>query len=66
MASAKAHARGLAEEGASVIVADLNDEAGEKVAADIGGRYIHTDVADPESALALAEFAAESGPCTAW
>ena len=58
----EAYARGLAEEGASVIVADLNDEAGEKVAADIGGRYIHTDVADPESALALAEFAAESGP----
>ena len=58
----EAYARGLAEEGAAVVIADLNDEAGEKVAADIGGRYLHTDVSDPESALALAEFAAETGP----
>ena len=28
-----------AAEGANVVIADLNDEAGEKVAADIGGRY---------------------------
>ncbi|GAA3044566.1 SDR family oxidoreductase [Gordonia defluvii] len=48
------YARGLAEEGANVVVADLNDEAGEKVAADIGGLYVHTDVSDPESAEALA------------
>jgi len=54
--------RRLHAAGASVVIADLNDEAGEKVAADIGGRYLHTDVSDPESALALAEFAAETGP----
>ncbi|MGV9826453.1 SDR family oxidoreductase [Gordonia sp. NPDC003429] len=56
----EAYARALAGEGASVVVADLNDEAGEKVAADIGGRYVHTDVSDPDSALALAEAAAEA------
>ncbi|MGV9669083.1 MULTISPECIES: SDR family oxidoreductase [unclassified Gordonia (in: high G+C Gram-positive bacteria)] len=51
----EAYARALAGEGANVVVADLNDEAGEKVAADIGGRYVHTDVSDPESAKALAQ-----------
>lgn len=50
----EAYARGLAAEGANVVIADLNDEAGEKVAADIGGRYVHTDVSDPDSAQALA------------
>ena len=48
----EAYARALAGEGANVVVADLNDEAGEKVAADIGGRYVHTDVSDPDSAAA--------------
>lgn len=51
----EAYARALAGEGANVVVADLNDEAGEKVAADIGGRYVHTDVSDPDSAAALAQ-----------
>jgi NAD(P)-dependent dehydrogenase (short-subunit alcohol dehydrogenase family) len=43
----KATAERLAGEGATVVVADLNVEAGEKVAADIGGRFISLDVADP-------------------
>ncbi|MFW0788816.1 SDR family oxidoreductase [Gordonia sp. CPCC 205333] len=49
----EAYARGLAAEGARVVVADVNDELGEKVAADIGGTYIHTDVADEDSAKHL-------------
>lgn len=49
------YARALAAEGAKVVIADLSDEAGEKVAADIGGLYVHTDVADEESAKALAQ-----------
>ncbi|WP_059037168.1 SDR family oxidoreductase [Gordonia desulfuricans] len=53
------YARGLAEEGANVVVADLNDEAGEKVAADIGGLYVHADVADPDSAQNLAAATVE-------
>ncbi|EGD54300.1 SDR family oxidoreductase [Gordonia neofelifaecis] len=51
----EAYARALAAEGAYVVIADVNDEAGQTVADSIGGMYCHTDVADPESAAALAE-----------
>jgi NAD(P)-dependent dehydrogenase (short-subunit alcohol dehydrogenase family) len=51
----EAYARALAREGASVVVADLNVEAGEKVAADIGGLFVRTDVASAESAAAMVE-----------
>jgi NAD(P)-dependent dehydrogenase (short-subunit alcohol dehydrogenase family) len=51
----EAYARGLAAEGASVVVADLDAERGEKVAADIGGLFVAVDVADPASTLAMAE-----------
>jgi len=58
----EAYARALAAEGAAVVVADLNEEAGEKVAAGIeaeGGvaLFQRTDVASPESAAALASRA---------
>ena len=48
------YARALAAEGANVVVADLNDDAGKQVAADINGLYVSTDVADEQSAQALA------------
>jgi NAD(P)-dependent dehydrogenase (short-subunit alcohol dehydrogenase family) len=51
----EAYARALAAEGASVVVADLNAEAGEKVASDIDGLFVRTDVASAESAAALVE-----------
>ncbi|MET9489614.1 SDR family oxidoreductase [Nocardia sp. NPDC006630] len=55
------YARALAAEGAKVVVADLNIERGEEVAKQItadGGTaaFCRVDVADPESAAALAEF----------
>ncbi len=55
----EAYARGLAAEGAAVVVADLNVESGERVAAEIeasGGRaiFIETDVSSAESANAMA------------
>jgi NAD(P)-dependent dehydrogenase (short-subunit alcohol dehydrogenase family) len=53
----EAYARALAAEGASVVVADLNQEAGEKVAADIGGLFVRTDVSSAESAAAMVETA---------
>jgi len=53
----EAYARALATEGASVVVADLNVEAGEKVAADIGGLFVRTDVSSAESAEAMVEAA---------
>lgn len=54
-----AYARALAAEGAAVVVADLNVDAGEAVAAAIeadGGRaiFVETDVASAESANAMA------------
>src|SRR3954468_23329996 len=53
----EAYARALATEGASVVVADLNVESGEKVAADIGGLFVRTDVSSAESAAAMVEAA---------
>ena len=41
--------RTLAGEGASVVVADVLDDDGQAVAADIGGSYVHLDVTDPDS-----------------
>jgi len=37
-------AKRFAEEGASVIVADINAQGGERVAKDVGGKFVHTDV----------------------
>jgi 3-oxoacyl-[acyl-carrier protein] reductase len=55
-----AYAQGLAADGAAVVIADINSEAGEGVAKQIvadGGSAIHVavDVSDPESAKAMAE-----------
>jgi len=48
-----ATARRLAEAGAKVVLADLNREAGEKLAAELGAnaRFIETDVASEASAI---------------
>ncbi len=37
----------LAEEGATVVIADVQADAGAKVAAEVGGRFAALDVADP-------------------
>jgi NAD(P)-dependent dehydrogenase (short-subunit alcohol dehydrogenase family) len=60
----EAYARALAAAGAAVVVADVNDEGGAKVAAGIeadGGQatFTHADVSDPESAQAMAALAVE-------
>lgn len=55
----EAYARALAAEGASVVVADLNEEAGAKVAADIGGLFVRTDVSSNESAAVCVAAAVE-------
>lgn len=56
----EAYAKGLAAEGAAVVVADLNEESGKQVAAAIeaaGGTamFVRTDVSDAASATAMAE-----------
>lgn len=51
----EAYARALAAEGASVVVADLNAEAGERVAGEVGGLFVRCDVSSHEDAAALVE-----------
>ena len=52
-------ARRYAEEGASVVLADLNDQMGRKVADEIGGAYVHADVADRDDVRAMVGTAVE-------
>ena len=42
----EATARVLAAAGAHVVIADLNEEAGKQVAAEIGGQFAKTNVTD--------------------
>lgn len=58
------YAKGLAAEGASVVVAELDTEGGERVAADIGvaggtAAFVRTDVSDEASTLGLADAVAD-------
>jgi NAD(P)-dependent dehydrogenase (short-subunit alcohol dehydrogenase family) len=57
----EATARALAQAGAHVVVADLNEEAGKAVAASIGGQFALTNVTDPESVQQAVATAAASG-----
>ncbi len=55
----EAYAKALAAEGAAVVIAEINEEQGRNVAAQIhssGGKalFVRTDVASPDSATALA------------
>ena len=58
----EAYARALHAEGASVVIAELNKEAGAAVAADLGERalFVHTDVGDLGSCEAMAAAATEA------
>lgn len=60
-----AAARRFTEEGARVVVADVNDEAGKEFAAEIGAHYLHLDVsAEDEWAAGVEEVVATYGPPT--
>jgi 3-oxoacyl-[acyl-carrier protein] reductase len=50
----KAYARRLADEGAAVVIAELDGAASERVAAEVGGLALHTDVADEASVTEMA------------
>ena len=55
-------ARHLAAQGARVVIADIDDANGGRVADEIAGRFIHADVSDPAaSAAAVAHAVAEFG-----
>jgi NAD(P)-dependent dehydrogenase (short-subunit alcohol dehydrogenase family) len=58
----EAIARLLAERGAKVVVADLNETVGKQVAAEIGGVFAKTDVADEAQAQAAVDAAGKLGP----
>ena len=55
-----ATARRFAEEGANVVVADIDDARGEEVAAEIGGLYVHAEVTEKDQVDALFAQAKEA------
>jgi NAD(P)-dependent dehydrogenase (short-subunit alcohol dehydrogenase family) len=54
-------ARALAGAGATVVVADLNAEAGAQVVAEVGGKFVATDVTKSDEVQAVIEFAESLG-----
>ncbi|MDQ2728535.1 MAG: SDR family NAD(P)-dependent oxidoreductase [Actinomycetota bacterium] len=58
----EATARLLAERGARVVVLDMNDDAGEKLAKELGGIFAHADVTDTAQVTAAVDAAGELGP----
>jgi NAD(P)-dependent dehydrogenase (short-subunit alcohol dehydrogenase family) len=63
LGAATAHT--LAAAGARVLVLDLDDEHGEAVAGEIGGRYARADVADPRQVVTAIEVAEAMAPLRA-
>src|SRR5689334_12491572 len=57
----EATARELARAGATVVVADLNEERGKSVADEIGGVFAKTDVSDEEQVQAAVDAAVATG-----
>ena len=55
----KAYARRLAEEGAKIVIAELDGPAGERVAAELGGLAVKTDVSVEDSATEMARRTVE-------
>lgn len=53
-------ARRYADEGAKVVVADVNDQLGNTVAKDIGGTYVHADVAVRDDVHAMVQTAVDT------
>jgi NAD(P)-dependent dehydrogenase (short-subunit alcohol dehydrogenase family) len=52
----------LAEAGAAVVVADVDEDGGRAVAAQVGGHFVRTDVSDLDAVRAMVDFAvAEAG-----
>ncbi|MFA4928642.1 MAG: SDR family NAD(P)-dependent oxidoreductase [Patulibacter sp.] len=54
----EATVRRLAAEGASVVIADLNEQRAQEIAAEVGGTAVRTDVLDEASVQAAVEAAA--------
>jgi NAD(P)-dependent dehydrogenase (short-subunit alcohol dehydrogenase family) len=52
----------LCTHGARVVLADVQDEAGQALAKELGQRYVHCDVTQEQDALAAVAAALELGP----
>ena len=61
----EASARQLADLGARVVVADLNEERGTMVASEIGGLFVKCDVSSEDDGAAAVAAASEMGPLRA-
>ncbi|MEU1720648.1 SDR family NAD(P)-dependent oxidoreductase [Actinomadura sp. ATCC 39365] len=57
----EATARELARAGATVVIADLNEERGKAVADELGGVFVRTDVSDDEQVQAAVDAAVATG-----
>ena len=55
----QATCRALADAGATVVVADVNEEVGAAFAAEIGGHFARVDVSSPEQNQSMVAFAVE-------
>jgi len=55
----EATVRDLSEAGASVVIADLNEERGKAIASEVGGIFVSTDVADQASVQAAVQAAVQ-------
>ncbi len=60
-----ATARLLAERGAKVVVADLQDDKGQALAGEVGGAFAHVDVTNTDEIIAAVDAARELGPLKA-
>jgi len=58
----EATARALAAAGSTVVIADLNVDRGEAVAAELGGKFVQTDVADEASVTIAVDDVAAALP----
>ena len=54
-------ARLLAQHGGKVVIADMQDEKGQAIAAELGGAFMHCDVANEEQAAAVVSKAQSLG-----
>ena len=58
----EATARLLAGHGVTVVIADLQDDKGQALAAEIVGAFVHPDVTDADSVIQAVEAARDRGP----
>ena len=61
-----ATARILAREGARLILTDIDDDAGMALAKEIGGTYLHLDVAEEEVGQRLSRLPRNLAGSTSW